>query len=208
MSISRRDALKSMGAIGALNVLPPGADRTARFLESLEEQQPSQPYRPKFFNAHEWRTLRTLVDYIIPRDERSGSATDARVPEYMDFVLLDPVMTSDANRIAFHGGLGWIDIESRRRYPGKTFIQATDAERRLLLDDLAYPRKAKPEHAIGVAFFSRLRDMTASGFFSSEMGWKDLRYLGNTFNPNWDGCPPEANRKLGVSQDLMKPKAK
>ncbi|MES2524427.1 MAG: gluconate 2-dehydrogenase subunit 3 family protein [Gemmatimonadota bacterium] len=208
MSISRRDALKSMGAIGALNVLPPGADRTARFLESLEEQQPAQPYRPKFFNAHEWRTVRVLVDYIIPRDERSGSATDARVPEYMDFVLLDPVMTSDANRIAFHGGLGWMDIESRRRYPGKSFIQATDAERRLLLDDLAYPRKAKPEHAIGVAFFSRLRDMTASGFFSSEMGWKDLRYLGNTFNPNWDGCPPEANRKLGVSQDLMNTKAK
>ena len=60
---------------------------------------------PKFFNAHEWATVAMLVDYIIPRDERSGSATDAKVPEYMDFLLAE----KDANvntQIAMHGGLG------------------------------------------------------------------------------------------------------
>ena len=51
----------------------------------------------------------------------------------------------------------------------------------------------------GVSFFSRFRDLTASGFWSSETGVKDLRYIGSVFNPNWNGCPPEALRKLGVS---------
>ena len=55
----------------------------------------------------------------------------------------------------------------------------------------------------GVEFFTRMRDMTASAFFSSEMGWKDLQYMGHTFVPVWNGCPPEALEKLGVDYDLM-----
>jgi hypothetical protein len=55
----------------------------------------------------------------------------------------------------------------------------------------------------GVAFFNRLRDMAASGFYSSALGWKDLQYIGNVFNPAYDGCPPAALEKLGVSYDVM-----
>jgi hypothetical protein len=51
----------------------------------------------------------------------------------------------------------------------------------------------------GVAFFNRFRDFTASAFFSSRMGTEDLKYIGNTPLPAWDGCPPEALQKLGVS---------
>jgi gluconate 2-dehydrogenase gamma chain len=212
VQISRRDALKGMGAVlpmaGAFTFLPPGADRAAAFIASLGEQgQQAQPYRPRFFSPPEWQLVRVLVDYIIPRDERSGSATDAKVPEYMDFILMDDVLTPEANRVSFHGGLGWMDLESRRRFQ-KGFLQATDAERRQILDDIAYPRRAKPEHATGTAFFSRLRDMTASGFFSSQMGWRDLQYMGNVANPKWDGCPPAANAKLGVTQDLMTTRVK
>ena len=76
-------------------------------------------------------------------------------------------------------------------------------QRREILDDIAYPAKAKPEMSHGVAFFNRLRDMTASGFFSSSMGWQDLKYQGNVFNPGYDGCPPAALEKLGVSYDVM-----
>jgi hypothetical protein len=212
--ITRRDMLRTVGAAipaaGAFSFLPPGLDRAAAFMDELQQQPPAQQqaYTPRFFNTHEWQTVRSLVDYIIPRDERSGSATEAKVPEYLDFILMDDVLTSEANRVSFHGGLAWIDIEMRKRYPGKTFLLATDAERRSLLDDLAFPRRAKPEHAIGVAFFSRLRDMTASGFFSSQVGWIDLRYIGNVYNPNWDGCPPAANAKLGVTQDVMNTRVK
>src|SRR5205823_14722609 len=108
---------------------------------------------PRFFNNHEWKTLRSLVDYIIPRDERSGSATEAKVPEYIDFLLSE----KDANvntQIAIHGGLAWLDNECRRRFE-KSFISASAAQRRAVLDDIAYPQKAKPEMSYGVTFFNR-----------------------------------------------------
>jgi hypothetical protein len=202
--MTRRDLFKLAAVTPLAGVAAsPEMERVERFMASLaaaEEQQ--QGYVPKFFTAKEFRTVRVLADYVIPRDDRSGSATDAKAPEYMDFVLSD-ALTSENNRIAMRGGLAWLDNECRKRFDGKTFIQATDAQRREVLDDIAWPRKAKPEHSYGVTFFNRFRDMTAAGFFSSKMGWDDLKYIGNVFNPNWNGCGDAANAKLGVSHDLM-----
>lgn len=147
----------------------------------------------RFFTAHEWDTVRILVDLVIPRDERSGSATDAGVPEFMDFIVAE----STSMQTPLRGGLAWIDLECRRRF-AKTFVEATDAERRSVLDDIAFPARATPEHARGAAFFTSFRDLTASGFFSSKMGVADVGYIGNTSVPEWRGCPPEALAKLGV----------
>jgi gluconate 2-dehydrogenase gamma chain len=152
------------------------------------------PYEPKQFTPHEWDTVRVLVDLILPKDERSGSATEAGVPEFMDFMLGDDPDLQTPMR----GGLAWLDHECDDRY-GKTFIACTAAERTAVLDDVAWPAKAKPQHAAGVAFFNRFRDLTASGFFSSRIGVQDLHYIGNTFVSAWTGCPPEALAKLGVS---------
>jgi gluconate 2-dehydrogenase gamma chain len=142
-----------------------------------------------------------LVDYIIPRDEHSGSAADAKVPEYIDFLLAEKD-ASVTEQVAMHGGLAWIDTQSQTRF-GKRFINASDAQRRQILDDIAYPSKAKPGMSYGVSFFNRLRDRTASGFYSSSIGWQDVQYKGNVFNPGYDGCPPAALEKLGVSYDVM-----
>jgi hypothetical protein len=101
------------------------------------------------------------------------------------------------------GGLAWLDLECSERF-GKTFTGSTDLERRQVLDDIAWPKKAPANVAHGVVFFNRFRDLTAAGFFSSEMGYKDVKFVGNVFNPGWEGCPPEAMSKLGVSHDLMK----
>jgi hypothetical protein len=150
----------------------------------------------RFFSAHEWDTVRVLVDLVIPRDERSGSATDALVPEFMDFILSE----NTSMQTPMRGGLAWIDLESRRRH-GKTFIEASDAERRVVLDDIAWPARAKPEHAAGAAFFTSFRDFTASGFFSSKMGVADVGYIGNTSVLDWRGCPPAALSKLGVQYE-------
>jgi hypothetical protein len=205
--ISRRRALTILGmvpaaaAIGQAPQTQTPVNPPATSHNPATTQTVGAPRAPRFFNNHEWATLGMLVDYIIPRDERSGSATDANVPEYIDFLLAE----KDANvneQVQMHGGLAWIDTESTKRF-GKTFIAATDAQRRQILDDIAYPQKAKPGMSYGVSFFNRLRDRTASGFFSSAMGWKDLRYIGNVFNPGYDGCPPEALAKLGVSYDVM-----
>jgi gluconate 2-dehydrogenase gamma chain len=199
--INRRDALKAFAVVSVANFLDVGAPQLERTIRAVESLEQGQQYTPKFFNRHEWQTVRLLVDYVIPRDARSGSATDAKVPEFMDFLLADKD-AREADKISMRGGLAWIDNESRSRFT-KTFVNASDMQRRQILDDIAWPKKARPEMSHGVAFFTRFRDFTASGFFSTAMGWRDVQYIGNVFNPNWSGCPPAALEKLGVSYDLM-----
>lgn len=193
--MKRRDAVHVLAAapLAAALAWTPEAVReaAARAREALSR---GTPYAPKHFTEHEWETVRVLVDLIIPRDERSGGATDAGVPEFMDFMLGDEPDLETPVR----GGLAWLDHECDDRH-GKTFVACTPAERGAVLDDIAWPKRARPEHAAGVAFFNRFRDLTASGFFSSRTGVQDLRYIGNTFVAEWRGCPPEALAKLGVS---------
>src|SRR5918999_2081853 len=80
-------------------------------------QRTRTAFKPKFFTGHEYATVRVLVDLIIPKDERSGSATDAGVPEWMDFMMVD----QPARQTAMRGGLAWIDRECIRRHD-KTFL--------------------------------------------------------------------------------------
>ena len=150
-------------------------------------------FKPKFFTPHEWATVKALVDIIIPRDDRSGSATEAGVPEFMDFIMGD----QPNRQTAMRGGLAWIDLECQDRYD-KRFLECTPDERTAVLDDIAWPQKAKPEFAHGVAFFNSFRDLTASGFWSSKMGVDDLQYIGNVMVAEWKGCPPDALKKLGL----------
>lgn len=196
--INRRDALKLLGLAplaASIGVAPAHLERVARRMEQLELT--GVPATPTFFTPHEWSTVRVLVDYVIPRDERSGSATEAKVPEFMDFLLSDKEATLQ-QKTAMQGGLGWLDNECQHRF-AKSFVGASDAQRRQVLDDIAWPAKARPEMHHGVLFFSHFRDLTASGFFSTQMGWQDVQYKGNVALPSWNGCPPEALAKLGVS---------
>jgi hypothetical protein len=150
---------------------------------------------PLFFTPAEMITVGVLADLIIPADERSGSATDAGVPEFIDFMMTD---TRDASLpVRIRGGLAWINAESRRRF-GHDFSEAALEEQTAILDDIAFPLTARPEMSQGVAFFNRFRDLVASGFWSSEMGVRDLQYIGNVPVVRWEGCSAEALRKLQV----------
>ncbi|CAN5348731.1 gluconate 2-dehydrogenase subunit 3 family protein [soil metagenome] len=204
--ISRREVIKVLGLVplaGALaSCSSPETDRAARAAAAAGEGGITAGPGLQFFTAHEDETVRVLVDYLIPRDEHSGSATDARVPEFMDFILADEKTTSPEQRIALRGGLAWLDAECQRRH-GATFVQASDEQRRGVLDDIAWPARARPEMSQGVAFFNRFRDLTATGFYTSEMGYRDLQYIGNTAIPVWNGCPEEALRRLGVSYTAL-----
>jgi gluconate 2-dehydrogenase gamma chain len=154
------------------------------------------PFTPTFFTPHEWDTVRRLVDIIIPRDDRSGSATDAGVPEFMDFIVRD----QPTRQTAMRGGLAWLDLECQQRFD-KTFVACSDAERSAVLDDIAWPQRAKPDRRHGVAFFNSFRDLTAAGFWTSKIGITDLQYMGNRSVAQWRGCPEAALEKLGVSYE-------
>jgi hypothetical protein len=196
-SLSRREAVELLSALpflGGLPLPPVAAQRGARFVrELLGDTAATQAYSPKFFTAHEWQTVRVLADLVIPKDARSGSATDAGVPEFMDFILVE----YPDNQLWMRGGLAWLDTESRRRF-GAAFVDADAGRRTGLLDDIAWPAKAPAGVHHGVEFFNRFRDLTAAGFFSSELGVADIQYQGNTFVMRWQGCPPEQLQKLGV----------
>jgi gluconate 2-dehydrogenase subunit 3-like protein len=194
-AISRREALAALGLASlttAFKWTPAEAERAA----TLARDAARAPFAPAFFTPHEWETVRVLVDIVIPRDERSGSATDAGVPEFIDFMMGD----RPDGQIPMRGGLAWLDNECYERFT-KTFVQATEAERAAVLNDVAWPKKAKPEMSQGVAFFNMFRDMTASGFWSSKIGIADLDYRGNEFVRDWTGCPEPALRKLGVQYE-------
>ena len=198
--ISRREAIGLFAAVPlvlALGDTRAPLDRLSRAArQTAALQAAGAGLEPKFFTPHEYQTVRVLVDLVIPRDERSGSATDAGVPEFMDFMMSDQDTPEEA-RTAMRGGLAWIDAECHRRFR-RPFVECRDTERSALLDDIAWPARARPELSHGAAFFSAFRDLTASGFWSSEMGVKDLQYRGNNVVPEWTGCPDAALQQIGV----------
>ena len=193
--MKRREAVGAM-AMAALTAAFKWTPAEAQKAASLAHEALKGQFAPAFFTPHEWETVRLLADLVIPKDDRSGSATDAGVPEYMDFMMTD----RPDGQVPMRGGLAWLDNETFER-TGKTFLASTEAERTALLDDIAWPKKARPEMSQGVAFFNMFRDMTASGFWTSKMGITDLNYQGNTFVAEWKGCPPAALQKLGVQYE-------
>jgi len=196
--ISRRAALRIVSSAplaAALVWTPAEAQQAHEHAAAAREQAAKKPapFKPKFFTAHEYATVGVLVDLIIPRDERSGSATEAGVPAFMDFMMID----QPQRQIAMRGGLALIDRLSAERL-GKRFVALTDAQRRGVLDEIAYTTNPDPGMSHAIAFFSSFRDLTASGFWSTKMGIQDLQYKGNTFVAEWEGCPDAALKKLGV----------
>jgi hypothetical protein len=181
--VSRRAIFQVIGSAPAL------AAATATEASAQSEAKP--PYRRKVFDAHQWHTVEVLCDLILPADDRSVSATKAGVPEFMDDWLDFRKREDGDDMLASQilGGLAWLDRESNRKF-GKDFAAAAPAEQKQLLNRIAWPEKAAPEDHRWVTFFNRFRDLTVSGFFSSEAGIADLPYLGNKAVAEWKGCDP------------------
>jgi gluconate 2-dehydrogenase gamma chain len=207
--MKRRESLKAL-ALGAIS--------TGALLSACETDKKPAPASPanvgtgvdrhpdekkrdeklmaeKFFNEHEMATIAVLADIIIPKDATSGSATEAGVPAFIEFIVKD----RPAHQLPMRGGLKWLDVQSLKRF-NKRFIECSSQDQIAIVDDIAYPAKAKPEMKQGVAFFNRMRDLTATGFFTSQMGIKDLGYAGNTPN-QWDGVPQDVLDQYGIKYD-------
>jgi gluconate 2-dehydrogenase gamma chain len=192
----RREVLKILLAAPAATVAWTDAEAMQAASAAQTARAAAAPFLPKFFTATEFRFIRVLADIVIPKDERSGSASDAGVPEFMDFMMIE----QPARQVAMRGGLAWLDRECQIRFD-KVFLDCSETERSAVLDDIAWPAKAKPELAHGVAFFTSFRDLTAACFWTTRMGIEDLQYMGNRSVARWNGCPDAALKKLGVSYE-------
>ncbi len=163
-----------------------------KFWKHISEEDLAK-WEKQFFTEHEFETVRQLANMIIPADDRSGSAEDAGVPEFIDFTMLD----RPSYQTPIRGGLNWLDIQCQKRFENN-FIECSDEEKVAMLDEIAYPDEAKPEMQQGVSFFNRFRDLVASGFWSSKMGIEDIGYMGN--QPyDWQGCSHEALEHIGLA---------
>jgi gluconate 2-dehydrogenase gamma chain len=156
----------------------------------------------KFFNDHEIATITVLGDIIIPKDEVSGSASDAKVPEFIDFIVRD----MPSHQLPMRGGLRWLDMQCLKRYE-KSFVDCSSSQQLEMVDLIAYTDRAKdkPELKPGVSFFNLMRNLTASGFYTSEIGVNDIGYAGNRPN-QWNGVPDEVLKQyqLAYSEKELK----
>ncbi len=198
--LKRRDMLKVMTGLPAAFVPLASLETAAAYARPAPQADAStSAYKPKVLNPHEWRTIHVLSDWIIPADDRSGSATQAGVPEFID----DWLSFRGGNLLAeIRGGLTWMDMECNRLFE-HDFIGCSTPQQKQILDRIAYPAKAAPGDVSAAAAFSHLRDLVVSGFFSSKMGVQDLPYLGNKMLAEWDGCPENVLERLGVSYDAQ-----
>lgn len=204
--MNRRESLKAL-TIGTLStgVLLKACKPKDQKAE-VSKQKEGEPDRPqneiernnklnaeKFFTEHEMATITVLGDIIIPKDDKSGSASDAKVPEFIEFIVKD----MPDHQLPMRGGLRWLDVQMLNRH-NNAFKDCSSEQQLQIVNEIAYPAKAKPEMQQGVAFFSRIRSLTATGFFTSKMGMDDIGYVGNSPN-QWNGVPDDVLKQYGLS---------
>jgi len=190
-SVTRRDVLRTLaaGAVGGsvLQVIPTKAAEYAHQAVKKEKAAaPAGKYTPKYFDAHQYETLTSLCDTIIPKDEKSGGAVEAGAPEFIDLLTSE----NEEFQVKLAGGLLWLDSHCADQY-GKTYLECSPEQRKETLDLIAFRKNAKKDPSLsqGVAFFSLLRNMTCDGFYTSKIGIEDLQYIGNVPRGEWPGCP-------------------
>lgn len=206
--MDRRKSLKTL-ALGSLsagllldackdtdkNAEAPKVDPKAPTIDRMPEETAhfNQVNSVRFFTDHEMATITILGDIIIPKDEVSGSASDAKVPEFIEFIVKD----MPEHQTPMRGGLRWLDLQCAKLYE-KSFKDCSEEQRIAMVDQIAYPLKAKPQMAQGVAFFNLMRDLTCTGFYTSEIGVKDIGYAGNKPN-QWNGVPDEVLKQYQLA---------
>ena len=204
--MNRRESLKALG-IGTLSAsallagCKPATENKGAQGDTLVETTGRQDFeiardkallQETFFDAHETATITLLADVIIPKDQHSGSASDAKVADFIEFIVKD----EPEHQLPMRGGLKWLDVESLNRFD-KDFIGCSMQQQKAILDDIAYPMQAKPKMQPGVAFFNKMRELTAIGFFTSKIGIADLGYKGNTPG-KWEGVPLDVLKQYGL----------
>lgn len=207
--MKRRDTLKALSLTGfGLAVGPveaavpaPGVKVPGGRLKH-EAERDAKLMAEKFFTPQELKTVTMLCDIIIPADKKSGSASQAGVPAFIEFMMKD----QPNNQTPMRGGLNWLDNQCRKRY-GKPFSECPRAQQMEIVEMIAYPKQVKPEMSQGASFFTMMRNYTATGFYTSKMGIADIGYVGNVPN-NWEGVPEPVLKQYNLSYEDSKMESK
>jgi hypothetical protein len=180
--VSRRAALKALGTTAALlpALSPDGLAAYARIQASQAAAS------PRLLSPRQFETLELLVEAIIPSDDRSPGAKEARVADYIDLLLSE---SDQSLALQWIGGLAALDGEAVSRY-GAPFAKLAAPQVDAILADISRNEQA-PVTPLD-QFFVMTKQATVRGYYSSEIGiHRELRYQGNQFLQNFVGCATE-----------------
>ena len=160
-----------------------------------EKKRDEELLSETFFTEAEIATLAVLCDLILPADDKSGSATDAGVPVFIECIAKD----IPEHQVPLRGGMMWLNHRANRRF-GMEFAACAGEQQKTLLDEIALPNEEAPELQPGIVFFTLLRSLTLTGYYTTKMGIESLGYKGNVSNV-WDGVPEDVLAEHGLSYD-------
>jgi Gluconate 2-dehydrogenase subunit 3 len=152
---------------------------------------------PLTLTAAQRRTATSLCNIILPADGRSPSAASVGVVDFIDEWVSAPYPRQLQDRPVLLEGLAWMDAEALLRFE-KYFNELDELQQHAICDDICYEANAQPKFARAAQFFSRFRDLTVGGFYSTPAGRQDLGYIGNVPLSKFDPPPPELLHKLGL----------
>jgi len=162
----------------------------------MREWKPGGPW-PLTLGVQARLTTAALCDLIIPADDVSPAASSVGVVDFIDEWISAPYPQQRGDREIILPGLEWLGGESQKRF-GKAFAALDDKQKSAIADDICSPARARPEFATAAKFFSKFRDLTAGGFYTTPVGMRDIGYTGNVPLDKFDGPPLEALRKAGL----------
>ena len=221
-SVNRRDALKVFAAgislpilegfvhvdanaqtpvnAGAPTIAAPQPAKTGGPRGTLSDPDLVHPKKdwPRKLLASELVTISALCDMIIPADEKSPSASSVGAPAYINEYVSSPTDNGARDLVRVRGGVSWLNLESTQRF-GTTFAKLTHEQKTQICDDICYLPKAKVELQQGARFFALMRNLTATAFYTTDEGMKDVGYLGNVALPKWDGPPLAVLKHVGLA---------
>ena len=208
--MDRRESLKTMliGALGTgalLNGCVPRKEDRKKLQDIYdfnsygrtkeEKRRDADIFGENFFTDHQLETVAVLCDLILPATDTAGSASDAHVPAFIDFMVKDAPSWQDD----FEIGLQWLDGYSKQQF-GYDFVLLTHDQQMSIIEEIAYPDKATEITQPGVDFYREIRNITLTGYYTTQMGFDDLGYVGN--RPNvWDGVPEEVLKEHGLEYE-------
>jgi hypothetical protein len=152
---------------------------------------------PLTLSPDQERTVTALCDLIIPADEKSPAASSVGVPAFIDEWISAPYPPQRTDREVILNGLKWLETESQKRFH-KGFTELTPTEQSTIAEDICWVGKAKPEFKSAAEFFHLFRDLTATGFYTTPVGRKDVGFVGNIAMARFPDPPKEALEKLGL----------
>jgi hypothetical protein len=163
----------------------------------MKEWKPGGPW-PLTLTAAARKTAAALCDLIIPADDHSPAASAVGVVDFIDEWVSAPYPQQRGDRDVVLPGLVWIEAEAQRRFK-QDFAALNDAQKNAIADDICSEAKASSGFQTAARFFAKYRDLTAGGFYTTPVGWKDLGYVGNVSLEKFDGPPLAALKKAGLA---------